>query len=320
MASEQFLAAVCGGTIGLGITFIVRGLWPPRPADDAGPRSPGAMRRLFDRLFDLLFDLGRDPREPRGGSADSWWKWRWAVAPIVGLVICWSTGWPVAGLCVAACIVVAAPMVVASGAGMRAIERAEAAGIWARRLVDVLAVGVPLEQAVAATVDVCPAAVRRPVGDLAARFAAGTPAEPALRAFADDVADAAVDLLAATLILGQRRRGPELAQALAAAVDLLVEDVTNRRMIEAAYARPRSKARAAAVSTFALVVIASFNTTYLRPYATPIGQVVLGAMAAVLAGGLFRMHALSRPRPALRLLADGGQRIPAPRREGEAFL
>ena len=37
MASEQLLAAVCGGTVGLGLTFVVRGLWPPRPADDAGP-------------------------------------------------------------------------------------------------------------------------------------------------------------------------------------------------------------------------------------------------------------------------------------------
>ena len=96
-----------------------------------------------------------------------------------------------------------------------------------------------------------------------------------MRAFADDLDDATGDLIVATLILGARRRGPGLARVLSAVADSVAEEVAMRRKVEAERAKPRTTARAVTLITLGVVAVGSLNGTYLAPYRTLLGQLVL---------------------------------------------
>jgi Flp pilus assembly protein TadB len=218
-----------------------------------------------------------------------------------GLVVWLLSGWPVAGLIVAV-VVAGVPVLVAAGrAGTRAIERAEAIGEWTRRLADVLATGVGLEQAITVSVATAPVAVVSSVEALSARVAARWPVEVALRAFADDLDDPAGDLVTAALILATRRRGPGLASVLTGVADSLAEDVAMRRRVDAERAKPRTTARTVTVITLGVLGVVSLNTTYLRPYGTGLGQLVLALLSAAFAASLIWMNALGRGQRAPRL-------------------
>ena len=149
----------------------------------------------------------------------------------------------------------------------------------------------------------CPDLIRVEVAALSARLAARWSTEAALRAFADDLDDATADLVVAALILGSRRRGPGLATVLAAVADSVAEDVAMRRRVEAERAKPRTTARAVTLITLAVLAVGALNGTYLRPYADPLGQLVLLTLAACYVAALAWMHSLTRTPPAPRLLA-----------------
>ena len=312
---RQLLIGLCGGIVGLGIALLVRGLWPPRPADDAGFAGPVGVRvesagvRVSRRATSWSDD----------GIEGVWLRWRWPVATAAGSVVWGLSGMPAAGLA-AASATVAVPMVVLdSAAEMRAIERLVAVGVWARGLAEVLAGGAGLEQAVAATADTCPAAIQRTIGDLAVRWAAGRPADEALRAFADDLDDADVDVVVATLVLGSRNGLPELSKALDAAVDAVAERVDVRQRIEAQRVARRRKARNAVAGVMlAVLVLVSFNPTYLRPYGTATGQWVLVLLTVLFTACLYWMQSLCRTRPSLRLLVKGVAAGPWPRASRDA--
>src|ERR671933_717444 len=159
--------------------------------------------------------------------------WRWPTALGAGLVAGLLTGWPVAAA-IGAVTVVGLPILLSTGRdAARAIGRVEAVEEWTRRLADVLVVGVGLEQAISTTARTCPEPIRTEVIRLAARLDAHWPLETALRAFADDLDDAIGDLIAATLILGARRRGPGLPRVLQAVADTIPDEVASRRRVGA---------------------------------------------------------------------------------------
>jgi Flp pilus assembly protein TadB len=212
------------------------------------------------------------------------------------------TGWPIAGLIVAAALLGLPVLLSTSRDAARAIDRVEALEEWARRLADVLVVGMGLEQAIATTVRTCPQDVQAQVSALSARLSARWPTESALRAFADDLDDASGDLIVATLILGARRRGPGLARVLTAGADSVAEEVAMRRKVEAERAKPRATARAVTVITLAVVAIGALNGTYLSPYRTPLGQLVLAAITLGFVGSLAWMRALTLPKRDPRFL------------------
>jgi tight adherence protein B len=286
---SQLLAAVCGAAIVGGVLMMLAGARrtepPPRPL------TPEVLARLL--------------RAARGVPADPWsaWAlWRWPTALAAGLAAWLVTGWPVAAP-IAAVTVVGLPVLLSTGqvAG-RSIDRIEAVEEWTRRLADVLVVGVGLEQAITATVRSCPDAIRTEVGAMAARLEARWPTEATVRAFADDLDDATGDLIAATLILATRRRGPGLARVLTAVADSVAEEVAMRRKVEAERAKPRTTARAVTLITLGVVAVGSLNGDYLRPYGTPLGQVVLAAIAVAFVACLAWMRALTLTPPGPRIL------------------
>ena len=164
---------------------------------------------------------------------------------------------------------------------------------WTRRLSDVLTVGVGLEQAITASLRTTPAAITTEVTALTARLGARWPTEAALRAFADELDDPTGDLVAAALILGARRRGPGLAAVLDGLAATVAEEVAMRRKVEADRARPRTTARWVTLITVGVVGLGALNGTYLRPYGTTIGQLVLAALGLAFAAALLWMRAIS---------------------------
>jgi hypothetical protein len=55
------------------------------------------------------------------------------------------------------------------------------------------------------------------------------------------------------------------------------------------------------VITLAVLGVVSLNTTYLRPYGTGLGQLVLALLSAAFAASLVWMHTLGRGQRAPRL-------------------
>ena len=235
-------------------------------------------------------------------------RWRMAAAVIAGLAAWLVTSWPVAGVIVAVTVWGLPIILSTSHTAATAIDRVEALEEWTRRLSDVLVVGVGLEQAITATVRTCPTLIESEVTALAARMQARWSTERALRAFADDLDDATGDLVVATLILGARRRGPGLARVLAAVADSVADDVAMRRTVEAERAKPRTTARAVTLITLGVVVVGSLNGTYLAPYGTALGQLVLAVITLGFIASLTWMRSLTLSAPQPRLFVP----VPAP--------
>ncbi len=249
--------------------------------------------------------IGWQPRTRVAATRHHDWTWasvRWPVAAGVGVLVWAVTGWPALGLGAAAAAIGLPAM---SGAGSRAeaqIDRVEAVEEWTRRLADVLAIGVGLEQAIQTAARTAPEPIAAEVATLSARISARTPTETALRRFADDLDDPTADLVVAALILASRRRGPGVAAALTAIADSVGEEVAARRRIEADRAKPRTTARAVTVITVAIITAGLLNRGYTGPYGTVLGQVVLAATLGFFGAALWWMHSMTHTTRPARIL------------------
>lgn len=278
----KVLAGAAGALLMVGMLLVAAGLRRTPPSGRV--RHPG-------------------PRLPRAG----WDRWRWAAAATAA-VLGWAiSGWPVIGLIVAAAVLGVPYLLGAGKTAEKAIARVEAIDEWTRRLADVLATGVGLEQGLLASVNTCPVAIEREVSALVARLSARWPTDRALRALADDLNDAAGDFVVATLLLASRRRGPGLSTVLTAAAGSVADEVAARRKIEAERARPRSTARLVTLITFGVAGVLLLNGTYLAPYGDGLGQLVLLAVAAAFTGCLLWVRALTLSAPTPRFLTYPGE-------------
>ncbi len=273
----------------------------------------GALTGLLISVGVFLFIAGMTKTAPRGRrmtwprrTSGGWSSYRWGVAGTAGLLAWLLSGWPSAGVITMITILGLPVLLTTSRVSARAIARIEAVEEWTRRLSDILVVGVGLEQAIITSLRSVPEAIRKEVTALAARLQARWGTEEALRAFADDLGDAVGDLVVASLILGQRRRGPGLARALTAVADAVAEEVAMMRRVEADRAKPRATARAVTLITLGVVAVGGLNQTYLAPYGTPVGQIVLLMVTCMFVGSLAWMRALTLTPPEPRLLAPSG--------------
>ena len=237
---------------------------------------------------------------------------RLVSALAVGLVVWAVFAWPIAGV-LAAGTVIGMPVLLGAGTvEQRRIDRLEAIEEWTRRLSDVLVAGAGLEQAVAASVATAPEAIRTEVAALGARLAARWPPEQALRGFADDLDDASSDLVVSALVLATRRRGPGLSRVLVSVADSVADEVAARRRVEAERAKPRATAGAVTLITVGVVALGALNTTYVAPYRSGLGQLVLAAVAAGFVACLVWMHRLTQsPREPRFLTGPAGEPLTA---------
>ncbi len=243
------VAILLGGLAGFGLMLVVAG--------------------LGGRTLDL-------PRPQRSAPGIDRLALRVALAVAGGAVMAALTGWPVGALLVAVAGFLA-PDLVGSGARRGAeIARLEAIAAWAEMLRDTMAAAGGLEQSIVASAAVAPPAIRTEVQVLAARLSRQRLA-PALREFADELADPTADLVVAALLLAADKSPKRLGALLGALAKSTRAEVTMRLRVEAGRARTRTSVRVVTVSTIAFAAgLLVFNRSYLEPYDSALGQAVLG--------------------------------------------
>lgn len=304
VAVTTLLGAAAGVCVVAGGLLVVAGL-----VGSTGPRSGKRLRAAWARAT-----INRSSGSVGEGSTRlrRLARSRWFLAPVVGLLAWLVSGWPVVGLIIAV-VVVAAPALFGGGLQTRReLARLEALQSWTRRLADLRTAGGGLEQTLSASLKTCPEPIRSDVGTLIARLRAGWRIDAALRAFANDLDEPAGDLVVAVLLLDAERRGGGVANVLDDLADTVAEEVTMRRKVEADRAKPRTSARIVTAITFGAAGIGAFNTVYIQPYGTPVGQLILAVIAAGIALCLWWMRRVAAGTRAPRLLEGAGQQPGTP--------
>ncbi len=276
--------ALAGALIVGGLIGVVAGL-RPAPVREGCPRSRRTRR---------LQNLDHSTRMLLLGGVGA------------GVVAWLVTGWTLAVVAVPVAAI-GLPMLLSAGSAASRIQRLEAMEEWTRSLAGVLTVGVGLEQALVATLRSTPAPIAPEVTRLVARLRARWVTEDALRAFADELDDSTGDLIAANLILGARRRGAGLSSVLEGLAESVAADVRARRQVEADRAKPRATARWVTLISVGVLVILAISGTYVEPYKSPLGQVILIALLSAYVATLVWMKRMALGRNLPRFLdARGG--------------
>ncbi|MFI1195979.1 type II secretion system F family protein [Micromonospora sp. NPDC020750] len=276
--------AACVAGLVLAVVALVGTTRPAGPAPGAGPG--GGLRRLW-------LGSGTTAREQRNHQVLI------GGAVLGGALAFLLTGLPVVGLLVAVAVP-GAPWLFAVGrAEQRAISRIEAVGEWTRRLKDVSSTGQGLQQAILGTIATVPEEIAEEVRTLAARLQAGWQARTALLAFADEIGDPVCDQVVAALILHLTDRGERLGDVLGSIASAAGAEVATRREIEAKRTQPRFAVRFLTGMTLLTLAYGLVNTEYVRPYGTPVGQLVMAVLGGAFIGLLAWVRAMSQPpRPA----------------------
>lgn len=225
-----------------------------------------------------------------------------ALAAVVGVTCALATGWPVAGP-IGALAAYGLPRLLRQTSGAVSIAKIEAVATWTEMLRGTLAASAGLSQAIIATASLSPDPIRRATEQLAAQIRAGVHPREALLQFADDVADPCADRVVCSLLLAFSSRAQRLGDLLHALADSTREEVGLRLRIETSRASVRSGVRTVVV--FSVVFAAGLSLlarSYLAPFGSATGQLVLLLVGGLYAGGLTLMVALARPPAPVRLL------------------
>jgi Flp pilus assembly protein TadB len=168
-----------------------------------------------------------------------------------------------------------------------------------------LAASAGLGQAIMATADLSPAPIRPATELLAAQLRAGSHPRDALLQFAESVSDPCADRVVCSLLLAFTSRAQRLGDLLQALAESTREEVSLRLRIETSRASVRSGVRTVVVFSVVFAAgLAVLARSYLAPFGSAEGQVVLLAVGGLYAGGLILMVALARPPAPVRLLGD----------------
>jgi tight adherence protein B len=264
----SLIGGVCGGLIGLGLFCAVVSFVAPPPPPSSRPRP----RRAGVRV---------DRAGLRGAAAS---------AGALGGAL---TGWPVA-VALGAVGGAAAPSLVGRRAGReRALARTEALAAWTESLRDLISAGSAVESTITESARVAPTPIRVEVRALAERLGNNEDLDDGLGAFAADLDDPLGDLvITAIATASSRQGGANLTAVLGAAAHAARAQVAMRHQVEAARAGTYTSARVV-VTVFALFTVGLlvFNRSFLDPFDTAAGQVVLCVI-----GGLFAVCALAMAR------------------------
>src|SRR5690606_15094967 len=148
-----------------------------------------------------------------------------------------------------------------------------------------------------------PALIRPHVLRMARRLAY-EPLDDALDDLADDLDHPLGDLVVTSLRLAARSGGRQIRAVLDDLAAAAREEARMHRRIEVARERPRSDMRSVIVIMAVFVALLTVVArSYLEPYDTAVGQLVLLGVAATWAGGIAAMVRMGRTQPVERFLA-----------------
>lgn len=283
-------AVLCALGFGLGVVGVVAGCSRNRPQASSSPQ-PSTGLRASVRLA-LRSVLGA-----HGGL-------RLALACAVGAVATVITRWPVA-FPIGVMATIGLPSLFGQTSAALSVAKLEAIATWTEMLHSTLAASAGLNQAVMATAPMAPIPIRSATLALAGRLRAGMYSKDALIQFAEEVADPSTDRVVCALILASSARAQRLGDLLSALADSTREDVALRLRIETSRASPRSGIRTVMIFSVAFAAaLAVLAHSYLAPFGSPTGQVILVGIGILYAAGLTLMVRMARPPRPVRLLAQ----------------
>ena len=215
-----------------------------------------------------------------------------------------ATGWPVGALLAGLAGWGAPSLFAGTTPHTAAVGRIEAVAGWAEMLRDTMAGSAGLEQAIVATAPLAPLPIRAEVATLALHLE-GERLAPALREFADEVADPTCDLVVAALVLAAEHQAQRLGELLGSLAAAARDQATMRLRVEAGRARTRTSVRVIVGVTGTVVAgLALLNRGYLAPYDTAVGQLVLLLVGFVFAVAFVWLARMSRSASVERFLVN----------------
>ena len=254
---------------------------------------------------------GVDEDEVRPGRRRRAWPWRtdprfgrWAAASAAAGVAAGAvTGWVVGGLLVALAVYGLPRMLGPDREQARQVARTQGIAVWAEQLRDTLAAAAGLEQAIVATAPAAPAAIREEIAALAARVERRERLAPALRALADDLDDPLADLVIGALILAAEHQARQLSGLLGQLAATARAQVDMLGRVEVGRARMRTTMRVVVLTSLIFAGgLVLFNRSFLAPYSTAAGQLVLLAVGAIFAAGFVWLKRMSSVQSPARFL------------------
>jgi tight adherence protein B len=222
------------------------------------------------------------------------------------------THWPVAALAAAMFGWTTPTLIGARARRRRETDRIEAVARWAEQLRDTMSAAAGLHEAIGVTARLAPLPIRAEVRDFARRLRR-EPLAASARRLAQELANPAGDQVAVALVLASERHGARLSEVLGRVAAATRAEAALRLRIEAQRARTYSQARL--ISGVIGAVVAAYvvlNRSYLAPFASPIGQLVLAVVCGLWFLSLWALVRLAEAAPGERLLAptasDAGAR------------
>ncbi|HWL44321.1 MAG TPA: type II secretion system F family protein [Ilumatobacter sp.] len=224
-------------------------------------------------------------------------------ALLAGLVVWGVSGWPAAGLAIAAITLMVPLFFDAARRRRELVERADALAAWADMLRDTIVAHAGLQQAIVSTAEVAPSAIRAQVRTLAVRSGRMSLSD-ALRRFAGEMADPVADKIVAAIVIADAHQAQNLPHLLGEIAETTRQQASMRQRVETSRAKTYASSRAMVIITGAMVVVlAAGSPAFMAPYDTGWGQLVLALAGALFAGAVWGLIQLSRPVPEPRVLA-----------------
>ena len=182
----------------------------------------------------------------------------------------------------------------------------EALAVWIEQLRDTMAGARGLEQAIAATAETAPLVLRPSVIRLADRLDHDSLSNSA-RAFAEEVDNSLADFVVAVLVTASQQQVRDVGAVLGQLADCCRDEVKMRTRVWVSRARTRSAVR---IIIGVLVVFVAglftFNRSYLQPYGSASGLVVLTAVIGLFVAALSSMNHLAKFEAPPRFVSNRG--------------
>ncbi|MEG9227297.1 type II secretion system F family protein [Aeromicrobium sp. Sec7.5] len=218
--------------------------------------------------------------------------WKSTLAIVVVAVV---TRWPVAAVAAGTVTWMWPALFGGTAEGRAHLARLESVATWTESLRDTMAAAIGLEQAIIASAEAAPPAIAPELNKLVGRLRAHVPLPQALAAFGEDLDDPSVDLVVAALIMNARLRGSGLTGTLTALAETARSELEMRTRVEESRNSLRRDARiivGVAVGFAGGVMLLS--RTYLEPYGTAMGQLMLMLILGCFIAGFAWIRSASR--------------------------
>src|SRR5260221_19463 len=266
------VAAMSGAAVGLGVACGI-----------AAFRSQPTHTRARVKRLDLASLQGKSRKV--------------AICAGCGVAAGLVTGWPVAALAGGVAAWWLPGLLGPDRSTACEVARIEAVAVFTEMLRDTLSAASGIEQAIRSACNGAPAEIAPQARNLARRIENQEELTGALAAFADELQDPTADIVVVSLVHAIRHSARDLASLLGSLATTARAHAAQRKRTQAARAQVRTSVRiVTAVTAGMLVGLFVLDRTFLTPYNTPLGQVVLAGGLAFFAVGYAWLWKMTHPR------------------------